>query len=58
MVNVLVDGLINSIWELADKDSRASADLLEHAIARLQEEETGDRQTAQRKTRKEQDATR
>ena len=43
MLDVLVDGLINSIWQLSDEQPRVSADLLERAIAMLQDEEEGDR---------------
>ena len=51
MLKVLVDGLIDSIWVLADKDPRTSADLHERAIAQLQEEEATDRRAAIRKAR-------
>ena len=51
MLKVLVDGLVNSIWQFAGKDPRTSADLYEQAIALLQHEEASDRRAAIRKAR-------
>lgn len=51
MLEALVEGLSGSIWVLAGKDCRTSADLLERAIAWLQEEEATDRRAAIRKAR-------
>ena len=51
MLAVLVAGLVDSIWVLADKNPRTSADLHEAAISMLQEEEATDRRAAVRKAR-------
>ena len=51
LLDCLVDSLRNSVWLLADKDYRTSADLLERAADLLQEESEGDRRKAKSKAR-------
>jgi hypothetical protein len=51
IVDVLVDVLVNSIWELAEHDSCVSADLNERAAARLTAESDSDMRHAKAKSR-------
>jgi len=51
LLDVLLDGFRNSVWILAGKDFRVSADLLERAGAALQEESNADRRRAKLRAR-------
>ena len=51
LLDVLLDGFRNSVWILAGKDFRVSADLLERAGAALQEELDADRRRAKLRAR-------
>lgn len=51
MLDCIVDGLTRSVWLLAGKNYRVSADLLERVVAKVQEESEGDRRRATAETR-------
>ena len=51
LLDVLLDGLLNSMWELAEHDRRMAADDLEYAAAYFQDASEDDRRIARREAR-------
>ena len=51
LLDVLLDGLLNSMWELAEHDRQVAADDLEYAAAYFQDASEDDQRIARREAR-------